>query len=266
MSTPSLARTAAFVFLIPLSTDSADAVKLRVNRRLLQGEEVLDTVGPPSSHRKRQYVIRLDYTLLFGRSGLSFGWSRFNEFKFPQVDDIAKQHFVLHFEMHTGTLLLTDTSPDGTWVFDTSAREFKLLYHATFLLLEITEIRIGHGNRYRFRIEVVEHMKERVGFAEMFREYAQSIGEPTSAFVKRVSISHMLWVSSNDIPANLPERKRRCSITLLKDMLSVKRLKMIVDPPVVRRKSQSDGVRMADQRVNSLKAFEIISWKSTRGL
>ena len=121
---------------------------------------------------------------------------------------------------------------------------------------------MGEGDRYRFRVEVVEQAKERVGFADIFKDYARSINQPTPTFVRRVSISHTSLISTIDTSVGPSKRVRRRSTASVEEaMPAAKRLKMTIDPSVVQRESSLGEVRVADQRANSLGAFGAISGK-----
>lgn len=195
-----LSRSDVFCSLSPLSADATAALDLRANRGLLGGAPVCKdpNTAAVKGGRKGQYVIKLDYALLFGRRCLSFGSSRSNEFQFPQADDIGEHHFIIHFEMQTAVLLLTDTSLKGTWIFDSSTQKFRLLRRATYPVLQTTEIRFGQEHRYCFRIVVVEYMRDLLAFSKLFRNYARSINKPAPTFLKGTGSMLKSVVTLND--------------------------------------------------------------------
>ena len=184
------ARSDAFAFLVPLSADSTEAIEFRVNRSLLEDARPADgiSLGASKVGQKCRHVARLDYNLLFGRRCLSFGSSRSNEFRFPQAEDVGEHQFILHFEMHTAILLLTDNSPSGTWVFDGATQKCKLLHNTTYPLLHSSCIRFGEEHRYRFRIEVAACVRDSAEFSKLFEDYARSIGWPAPAFVRSIAL------------------------------------------------------------------------------
>ncbi len=161
----SLAISTAFAYALPLSGDAVKAVQLRANRRLC---------GDASARRDR--YVTLNFATLLGRRCLSFGSSRSNEFLLPQTEDVAARQFIIYFELHTATLLLTDTSRDGTWLSNEST-PMQCLHQAAYPLLKINDIGFGHGQRYRFRILVVDSAIDPTAFSSLFQRYAQSIGQ-----------------------------------------------------------------------------------------
>ena len=141
---PNLGRSAAFAFLIPISVDAKKTLKLHVDLALLEHSE---PHRPISLGFAGESVAKLDYALIFGRRCLSFASSHADQVHFLPADDIDRHHFILHFDMSTPALLLTDTSAQGIWVTDDSTQPAKRLYHATLLLSQRTDILFGQSRR-----------------------------------------------------------------------------------------------------------------------
>lgn len=183
-----LSRSDAFAFLVPVSTDAAEVLKLRVNKALLEDAKFSDhlILHKSFSRGERPYVVKLDYALLFGRPCLTFGSSRCNEFQFPKAVDIGASHFVLHFEMQTGVFLLTDISPSGTFISTHPTQGLKRLHRATYPLLQTSYIHLGREQRYRFQITLAPYMRDLSAFTNLFREYAQSVDQPLPACIKDI--------------------------------------------------------------------------------
>jgi hypothetical protein len=184
-------RSAVFAFLLPLSVDAKDALKLRANMSLLESSELQkETISLPPGD---QLVAKLDYALLFGRRCLSFGSSRADQVYFPSTSDIDKHHFILHFDISTAALLLTDTSTQGVWVSDGATQALKHLHHTTLPLSQTTDIYFGRNNRYQFRIVVAEYAPDVTASSRLFEDYIQSIG-----FISRTSSSSLSMTASSD--------------------------------------------------------------------
>lgn len=183
----SLSRSDAFAFLVPISIDAAEALKLSANKKLL-ANSFDDFLIPhrPFDRGERPYVVKLDYALLFGRLGVTFGSSRCNELQFPKAPDIDAYHFVLHFEMQIGVLLLTDVSSSGTLISTHSTQDFKRLHGATYPLLQTSYIHFGREQRYRFEITLTPYTRDISVFINLFGEYARSVRQPFPAFVKEI--------------------------------------------------------------------------------
>lgn len=84
-------RSNAFAFLFPLYDDATELLKVRDNKRLLQTTEYLSPsiLAAQRDCRTCPYYIKLDYTLLFSRPYISFGWSRSNHIQFERPSDVA---------------------------------------------------------------------------------------------------------------------------------------------------------------------------------
>ncbi|KAI4238440.1 MAG: hypothetical protein LQ349_001120 [Xanthoria aureola] len=175
-----------FAYLVSLSPDALTALQLRANRHLLVDAR---EVGTPD--QQTPYAARFSYAFLFGRHCLSFGSARSNEIRFPQAEDISRRHFILHFEMQTGLLLITNHSPCNIWMnSDTTAEYSRLVPNTTYPVLQSTRITFGQDQRYSFLLVLPSSGTERVGF---FSRYADSIGSPPP---KLVQIREPIWRSA----------------------------------------------------------------------
>lgn len=171
----SLPRSHPFAFVTPLSADACQILQLRANNALLEEASTTDLV----------LRFRLDFNNLFGRRCISFGSSRANEVTFPKgVEDVAERHFVIHFEMQTGLLLLTDTSQTGTWVSDVEGVTKKLLHRRTYPLCQNSCIMIGTERRFRFHVSLPKYAEDLGAFRRLFHEYAISTNKTPPAFVR----------------------------------------------------------------------------------
>lgn len=159
---------------------------MRDNKRMLVDAESSGHLVPheATTFRHRPCVVKLDYAALFGRRYLTFGSSRRSDFRFPKGVGVGATHFLLHFEMHTAVLLLTDRSPNGTWVSSHPTQGFKRLHQATYPLLQTLYIRIGQQQCYGFQVTVAPYMKDMPAFINLFNAYAQSIDRSTPGFVQ----------------------------------------------------------------------------------
>lgn len=190
MSVVALPRSTPFAFLIPLSTDTNEALRSRTSRRMLEKVNLYPDLSSDMVNNNRGYgfLIRLDFTLLFSRRFLSFGASRDNDLEFPSTaHDVSQRHFILHFEMQTAILLLTDVSNQGTWILD-EPRPPKLLHCATYPLLHTTCLAFGQGHRYRLRITVADYMKNLAAFSELFIKYSQTVNQPPPLLISRTNM------------------------------------------------------------------------------
>ena len=124
MSVPSLPQSTPFTFLIPLSTNTVEALRSRTSKRILKKANLYPNLSSNDlsskivhSNRGHGFIITLDFTLLFSRRYLSFRASRDNDLVFPSAasaHNVSQRHFILYFEMQTAILLLTDVSNKGT--------------------------------------------------------------------------------------------------------------------------------------------------------
>ena len=190
MSVLALPRSTPFAFLIPLSTDTNEALRSRTSRRMLEKANLYPDLSSDmvNSDRGHGFLIRLDFALLFSRRYLSFEASRDNDLEFPSAaHDVSQRQFILHFEMQTAILLLTDVSNQGTWILD-EPRPPKLLHWATYPLLHTTCIGFGQGHRYRLRITVADYMKNLAAFSELFIKYSQTVNQPPPILISSTNI------------------------------------------------------------------------------
>ena len=201
----SLSRSDAFAFLVPMSIDALKALKIRDNKAMLEDAGSFGHIIPhkATTSRQRSCVVKLDYASLFGRRRLTFGTSRRNNVRFPEEGDVGATHFRLHFEMHTGVILLTDVSPEGTWVSSHPTEGFQLLHHATYPLLQTSYIQIGQHQCYRFQIAVAPYMRDIPAFITLFNAYAQSIHQTTPGYVKDLKSIERPLVTLDDKFVNL---------------------------------------------------------------
>ena len=161
-------------------------MQLRANRRLCGDVHARQDLVPFSS--KRCYV-KLNFTTLLGRRCLSFRSSRSNEFLLPLAKDVAARQFILYFELHTATLLLTDTSQYGTWLSNDSTPK-RSLHQATYPLVQTNDISFGHGQRYQFRIVVTDSAIDPITFSNLFQRYTQSIGQKHPQLIHKLTAAH----------------------------------------------------------------------------
>jgi hypothetical protein len=194
MSPSHVCRSTAFAFLVPLSLDAKEALKLRANMSLLENPELQETVAVKL---ESQLVAKLDYALLFGRRCLSFGSSRAAQVHFVPASDVDQHHFILHFDMHTAALLLTDASSHGVWVSDGATQAMKCLRNTTVPLSMTTAVHFGQNQRYQFRVVVTECAPERL-ISRLFEEYAQSVDFSTLQPIRRSSSSGSSAAVSTD--------------------------------------------------------------------
>ncbi|EON69084.1 hypothetical protein W97_08397 [Coniosporium apollinis CBS 100218] len=186
LAPPGPLQSAAFAFLVPISPDALQALKILDNTLLENANACTSlTLGGPSP----SCVMKLDFALLSGRDYLSFGSSRSNELTFPEADDIGHQQFLLRFEIEDGVLLLTDTSPHGTLVRNCSTGTSMLLHNDTYQLLSSTHILFGLGQRYHFRIILTENVDFQEEFQELLQTYATSIGRAGPAIQKPPAVT-----------------------------------------------------------------------------
>ena len=183
MAGASLAISTAFAYVLPLSADAAEAMQLRANRRLCGEVHARRDLVPFGS--KRCYV-KLNFATLLGRRCLSFGSSRSNEFLLPPAEDVAARQFILHFELHTATLLLTDTSRYGTWLSNDSTPK-RSLHQATYPLGQSNVISFGLGQRYQFRIVLADSVSDPIAFSGLFQRYTQSIGQKYPRLIHKLT-------------------------------------------------------------------------------
>lgn len=158
----SLPSSNAFALLELLSTDAKSAPRLRTNRRLR-----FFTVHP----KERNPKLLLDFNLFFGRRYLSFGHSASNDVRVPEREGIGRRHFALHFDMQTGSLLLTDTSPRGTRVSASGcSRE---LCGIAYPILAPTVVAIGDRDDCVIRITILDQKSGT--FRRQFDTYVLSV-------------------------------------------------------------------------------------------
>lgn len=187
MSTSLFPHSNAFAFLEALSIDAEKALALQINRALLTNPEP-DEIKSLIMIRQQQ-AVKLDFALLLGRRCLSFGCSRSDEIQFPLASDIDRHHFILHFDIQSEVLLLTDTSTRGIWLSDASIQTPRLLHRTTAPLLQTTDIYFGRDQRYQFRITASSGVNDKTTFARLFEDYAKSIHQMTPSLIERPSLS-----------------------------------------------------------------------------
>ena len=205
-----LAISTAFAYALPLSADAAEAMQLRANRRLCGDVHARRDLVPFDS--KRCYV-QLNFATLLGRRYLSFGSSRSNVFLLPPAEDVAAHQFILHFELYTATLVLTDTSQHGTWLSNDSTPK-RSLHQATYPLIQSNDIGFGHGQRYRFRIVVADSAIDPIIFSDLFQRYAQSVGQkhprPSHKLTAALSVLDDSFISLHKVGLGKYENVNTC--------------------------------------------------------
>lgn len=125
-------------------------------------------------------VVEVDFKTLAGRGQFCFGSSPDCNVFIPEEHGVSPYHCKLHFEMHTGCLLLTDGSTSQTWVMDDVLNPDGLALHkATQPLSRKTTIMVGTRDDLCFSITIVD--QPRRYFEASFSQYAASLGvqEPT---------------------------------------------------------------------------------------
>jgi hypothetical protein len=149
-------RNAPIAFLSPSSTLAAEAFRMRQNSSTLSVSS-----GSYGSHgsRKPSVSAMLDLATFAGHRFLSFGSSRCTTFQFPRTWGADQSHFVVHFDMRTGCLELTDTSKSGILVSHTNdppnePSTFTLLHHATVAIDKTVFIRLRNHEGLCFRLDV----------------------------------------------------------------------------------------------------------------
>ena len=183
MASASLAISTAFAYALPLSAGAVEAIQLRANRRLCGDVHARRDLVPFDSQR---CYIKLNFATFLGRRYISFGSSRCNEFLLPPAKDVAAHQFFLHFELHTATLLLTDTSQYGTWLSNDFTPK-RSLHRATYPLVQSNDIGFGNGQRYRFRIVVADSAIDPIIFPDLFQRYVQSIGRKHPRLIHKLT-------------------------------------------------------------------------------
>lgn len=140
-------RNAPLAFFSPTSANAARCFRSRHNSSRLYAS---GTVTQP-------YKVSaiFDLAAFAGRRVLSFGSSRSAAFQLPATPSgVEKYHFLIHFDVQTGRLALTDTSRSGIFVAHTSDRlHFALLNHASVIVDRTVFIRFPGDNGLEFRLD-----------------------------------------------------------------------------------------------------------------
>ena len=103
-----------FAFIVPKSKSAECMLKLRRNQTRVELTSKHDQLEGLSMRRKTLAILNLCH--LLGRRYLSFGTSKLAGFALPPMKAISKRHFLLHFDLSTGELLLSDISRRGIWI------------------------------------------------------------------------------------------------------------------------------------------------------
>jgi len=191
-----------FAIVEPLSNAASDAVKCRDNKGLFSATHCHPPAPP-------QITLIMNYALLFGRRGISFGSSRSNEVWLPQAPDVEDHHFQLQLDIDTAGVVFVDTSDAGAWIVKGS----NLACHVQRDLCPLNAtvcIHFGSDDRFRFRISPVQYTRRLEILRQLLTEYRRSvsflISEP--ACMKHTVVDSLPTASSS-----LTRRRRRSSDT-----------------------------------------------------
>jgi hypothetical protein len=160
--------------MVPLSPDAITASYLPLNCHLLD-RATRHILGAAQLLEPRQYVVKLDFALLYGRSCVSFGSSRADEFFIPSEGDIVHHHFILYFDVPTAELYIGNTTANSIDFYSGPLTASHRLQGTTQRLPRASEIRFGQNNRYSFRIVIPNRVRERWTSAGLLEDYARSV-------------------------------------------------------------------------------------------
>ena len=192
----SMSLTSSFAFMAPLTPSANDVLRLPHNKPYLVDAEACGDV-PTLSGVRRPVITKLDFAMLLGRSCVAFGSSRAAEIRFPATAGISTVHFILHFDLRTAKLLLTDTSDSGTFIWDNTCSRPQLLRRSTHQLTSCTIVQLGPDPKLRFCFKVEENIN-----LQLLERYGRSIEDHIPTEVAEVSLPSR---------TTKPISKRRCS-------------------------------------------------------
>ncbi|KAK5722355.1 hypothetical protein LTR15_005585 [Elasticomyces elasticus] len=162
----------SFAMLVPLTTASAEALRTNGNHARLKYQHC----GLNSTPRRKIPIAKLDFATLSGSRCLMFGTSRACHITFSDMAGLAAQQFAVHFEMQTGTLLITDLSLHGTWITDHGSPLPRRLRHTTSPLFSKTTISFGQERRLEYTLIVAAWLSEEPQALDCrLARYAESI-------------------------------------------------------------------------------------------
>ena len=150
-----------FAYLDAKSTDARKSLDLYHNRRLTRD--------------RRQARSQLRFAYLLGRRCLALGSSRSNEILVTPARDVTTTQFILHFDVATQTLQLTDKSSSGTWYRTNNTSEYTLLYQTSIVLVQKVWIAFGNRRRFRFLISPIDIPANTSPLRCWFNRYIHSI-------------------------------------------------------------------------------------------
>lgn len=176
----SCSRSQAFAIITPISHEAIGSLGVHHNASFLATK----------SNIKEPLRLNLDFGSIFGRTSLSFGSSHHDNIMLYRTadDNVEARHFVIHFEMQTGLLLLTDTSQSGTWISNAATLTSTLLKSTTYPLTHSTIVVLGREHQFRILLTVTDYARSST-FAKLFDAYAKSINRPVPNFVRPLCTS-----------------------------------------------------------------------------
>lgn len=169
-------RTAqTFAILLPQTKAATDTILLRPNRPRREDFSAYNCL----QHRDDpDLVARLDFAFLIGRSKLSFGTDRAADFRLLEEDNVSKVHFLIHFDMGSGNLQITDISLFGTWIKPKDSEVYTLVHGRTCTLHQRTTIMVGSSIVFQVVLPLVNTDE---AFRMLFQQYKDSLDRRSRA-------------------------------------------------------------------------------------
>jgi hypothetical protein len=185
------------VYLEPYTHDAITIVNLPENSQLLKrvaresrqqllfGEtqtedEALTREATPCD--EESIAIRLGFDVEPRNGSLGFGFGRVTETSlpdiiFPNIDDISRLHFRIHYNLTSGVLMITDSSTNGTIVGG------RFLRRGSMSLMAETTICCGKDDRIGFRILIPDQSRNQDVYERNYRQYAEKLGCQPSVYL-----------------------------------------------------------------------------------
>ncbi|KAI7161145.1 hypothetical protein KC349_g2988 [Hortaea werneckii] len=166
--------TKAFAYLVPVCAPAAEAIQQKHNRLFLS-----QAPPPPAVPHGETPMVKLNFARLRGSRCIMFGSSPTCHCVVKPADDVSPQHFALHFDPRTATLLITDLSKTGTRINMRGKDIPRTLKRVTWPVIGPTYVSIGAKRRLRYLLLPTPWYTSRSShFWSVFETYCESIDQP----------------------------------------------------------------------------------------
>jgi hypothetical protein len=167
--------TDSVVAIVPCSSEAQAVLKLAPNRNLLhKSDESIPKIIFPSISRSAPCYTKISFATFLGRRAVSIGSSRSSEVMLPRSLSPGS-HLLIHFDLQTAGILLTDKSAVGTWVKPSPKAQWQLLHNTTRPLFHNVEVRFGQDTELRFLLVVETYASAISEFESLYQEYTHSL-------------------------------------------------------------------------------------------